>query len=44
MARKLRVEYLGAIYPVMNRGERLEMGAPGYVTNRLYRWRKGVLK
>ncbi len=24
MARKLRVEYPGAIYPVMNRGERRE--------------------
>jgi hypothetical protein len=34
MARKLRVEYLGAIYPVMNRGEQREMGTPGYVNNR----------
>ena len=104
MARKLRVDYPGAIYPVMNRGERreeifkddqdrermiaealkrrkwragdlaarakgdlskvaiaapvraetvvtvawlanrLQMGTAGYVNNRLYRWRHGVLR
>ena len=28
MARKLRVQYLGAIYDVMNRGERRESSFP----------------
>jgi hypothetical protein len=42
MVRKLRVEYPGAVYHLMNRGiaERLGMGAPGYVNHLLYRRRK----
>jgi hypothetical protein len=41
MARKLRVQYAGAIYHVMNRGDRRE--APSHLACLLYRHKKNNL-
>jgi hypothetical protein len=42
MPRKLRLEYEGAIYHVMNRGERLEPVTWSWIATQLEMGRKGV--
>jgi hypothetical protein len=41
MAARVRAETVVTVAWI---AQRLKMGTPGYVNNRLYRWRKGLLR